>query len=393
MVRHPPADPLLITETDELAAFCGRLEGAPFIAIDTEFLREKTYWPILCLVQIAGPEADQVAAIDTMAPGLDLGPLLELLKAPETTKVFHASRQDIEIFFRLMGSIPQPIVDTQVLAMVCGFGDAASYETLAGKLANARLDKLVRFTDWARRPLSARQLDYALSDVTHLRVIYEKLRGKAEKTERMEWIADEMALLTDPATYEFNPENAWKRLKTRSEKPRFLAVLKEVAAWREREAQSRDVPRNRVLNDENIVEIAAHVPETAEALSQSRGLSRGFADGRNGEAILAAVRRGLEIPEAEAPKLPPRPDIPAGLGPLIDLLRVLLKLRCDEFDVAQKLIANSADLERIAADDHAKVPALDGWRRKVFGEEALALKHGKLALTAKGRAIRVISLE
>lgn len=393
MVRNPPAEPLLITETEQLAAFCKRLEGAPFFAIDTEFLREKTYWPILCLIQIAGPEDDQVAAIDTLAPGIDLAPLLILLKDPRVVKVFHAARQDIEIFFRLMGSIPQPIVDTQVLAMVCGFGDAASYETLAGKLANTRLDKLARFTDWARRPLSARQLDYALSDVTHLRIVYEKLRSKAEKTERIEWIADEMALLTDPATYEFNPENAWKRLKTRSEKPRFLAVLKEVAAWREREAQNRDVPRNRVLNDENIVEIAAHVPETAEALSQSRGLSRGFADGRNGEAILAAVRRGLEVPEADAPKLPPRPDIPAGLGPLIDLLRVLLKLRCDEFDVAQKLIANSADLERIAADDHADVQALRGWRRKVFGEEALALKHGKLALTAKGRSIKVIALE
>lgn len=393
MVRNPPAEPLLITETEQLAAFCKRLEGAPFFAIDTEFLREKTYWPILCLIQIAGPEDDQVAAIDTLAPGIDLAPLLVLLKDPRVVKVFHAARQDIEIFFRLMGSIPQPIVDTQVLAMVCGFGDAASYETLAGKLANTRLDKLARFTDWARRPLSARQLDYALSDVTHLRIVYEKLRSKAEKTERIEWIADEMALLTDPATYEFNPENAWKRLKTRSEKPRFLAVLKEVAAWREREAQNRDVPRNRVLNDENIVEIAAHVPETAEALSQSRGLSRGFADGRNGEAILAAVRRGLEVPEADAPKLPPRPDIPAGLGPLIDLLRVLLKLRCDEFDVAQKLIANSADLERIAADDHADVQALRGWRRKVFGEEALALKHGKLALTAKGRSIKVIALE
>ncbi|HNB27128.1 MAG TPA: ribonuclease D [Alphaproteobacteria bacterium] len=393
MVRHPSSEPLLITETDALAAFCERLEGVPFITIDTEFLREKTYWPILCLIQIAGPEPDQVAAIDSLAPGIDLSPLFPLLKSPKTVKVFHAARQDVEIFFRLTGSVPKPIVDTQVLAMVCGFGDAASYETLAGKLANTRLDKLARFTDWSRRPLSARQLDYALSDVTHLRLIYEKLHAKAEKTERLDWIAEEMALLTDPATYEFNPENAWKRLKTRSEKPRFLAVLKEVAAWREREAQNRDVPRNRVLNDENIVEIAAHVPETAEALAQSRGLSRGFADGRNGEAILAAVRRGLAVPEDEAPKLPPRPDIPPGLGPLIDLLRVLLKHRCDEFDVAQKLVANAADLERIAADDHAKVQALHGWRRKLFGEEALALKHGKLALTAKGRSIRVISLE
>ena len=392
MVRHPSADPQLITTSDALAEFCGSLAHVPYITIDTEFLREKTYWPVLCLAQIAGPEADQVAAVDTMAPGLDLTPLYELLKNTKVTKVFHAARQDVEIFFRLTGSIPKPIVDTQVLAMVCGFGDAASYETLASKLANVRLDKLARFTDWSRRPLSSRQLDYALSDVIHLRGIYQKLHEKAEKAGRLEWIAEEMALLTDPATYEFNPDNAWKRLRTRSEKPRFLAVLKEVAAWREREAQTRDVPRNRVLNDENIVEIAAHVPETPDQLAQCRGLTRGFADGRNGEAILGAVRRGLAIPEGEAPKLPPRPEIPSGLGPLIDLLRVLLKLRCDEHEVAQKLIASSSDLERIAADDHAKVPALNGWRRKVFGEEALALKHGKLALTAKGRSIRIISL-
>lgn len=393
MVRHPAADPQLIVKSDELAEFCGGLAHAPFITIDTEFLREKTYWPVLCLVQIAGPQLDQVAAIDTLAPGLDLAPLNALLKNTKVTKVFHAARQDVEIFFRLTGAIPEPIVDTQVLAMVCGFGDAASYETLAGKLANVRLDKLARFTDWSRRPLSARQLDYALSDVIHLRGIYQKLHDKAEKTGRIDWIADEMALLTDPATYEFNPENAWKRLRTRSEKPRFLSVLKEVAAWREREAQSRDVPRNRVINDENVVEIAAHVPDTPEALAQCRGLTRGFAESRNGEAILASVKRGLAVPESEAPKLPPRPDIPPGLGPLIDLLRVLLKLRCDEFEVAQKLITNSSDLERIAADDHAEVSALNGWRRKVFGEEALALKHGKLALTAKGRSIRIIPLE
>src|SRR5262245_22767546 len=332
MVRHPSAYPQLITTSDALAEFCGSLAHVPYITIDTEFLREKTYWPVLCLAQIAGPETDQVAAVDTMAAGLDLTPLYELLENTKVTKVFHAARQDVEIFFRLTGSIPKPIVDTQVLAMVCGYGDAASYETLAGKLANVRLDKLARVTDWSRRPLSARQLDYALSDVIHLRGIYKKLHDKAENAGRLEWIAEEMALLTDPATYEFNPENAWKRLRTRSEKPRFLAVLKEVAAWREREAQNRDVPRNRVLNDENLVEIAAHVPETPDALAQCRGLTRGFAESRTGEAILGAVRRGLAIPESEAPKLPPRPEIPSGLGPLIDLLRVLLKLRCDEHE-------------------------------------------------------------
>lgn len=393
MVRNPAGGPQLITESKHLAAFCDRLVTAPYIAIDTEFMREKTYWPILCLVQIAGSDNDQdVAAIDTMAPGLDLAPLYALMSNKKITKVFHAARQDVEIFWRNAGAIPAPIVDTQVLAMVCGHGDAASYETLVSKLAHAKLDKLARFTDWSRRPLTHRQLDYAISDVTHLRVIYEKLRSKAEQTGRMDWINEEMALLTDPATYETNPLNAWRRLKVRSDKPRFLAVLREVAAWREREAQSRDVPRGRVLGDENIIEIAAHPPETAEALAQCRGLSRGFAEGRMGEAVLAAVKRGLALPDAECPRLPPKPEIPAGLGPLVDLLRVLLKLRCDESGVAQKLIANSTDLERIAADDNADVAALQGWRRKLFGEEALALKHGKVALTAAGRAIKIINL-
>ena len=378
----------LIADSVALQHFIQSLKEAPFVTIDTEFLRDKTYWPQLCLVQIAGPQS--AAAIDTLAAGIDLTPLVELLNDRKILKVFHAARQDVEIFFRLSGKIPQPIVDTQVMAMVCGYGDAASYETLATKLANASIDKSSRFTDWARRPLTDRQLKYALSDVTYLRVVYEKLQHKLDESGRTEWVADEMAILTDPATYTLAPEDAWQRLKIRSDKPRFLAVLREIAAWREREARERDIPRSRLIKDEQLLEIAAHPPRDADALAQCRGVTKGFADGRMGEAILAAVKRAMELSEADSPRLPPRPDLPPGLGPLIDLLRVLLKTRCDQHEVAQKLIANADDLERIAADDRADVPALSGWRRKVFGEEALALKHGKLALTAAGKKVKII---
>lgn len=380
----------LIADSATLAAFCGRLSDAPFVTIDTEFLRDKTYWPVLCLVQLAGP--NEAAAVDALAEGLDLSPLFDLLANPGVIKVFHAARQDVEIFVRMTGKVPHPIVDTQVVAMVCGFGDSASYETLASKLAGARIDKSSRFTDWSHRPLSDKQLAYALSDVTYLRTVYEKLHQKLEKSGREHWVDDEIAILNEPKTYRVDPNNAWIRLKARSDKPRFLAVLKEIAAWREREAQARDLPRNRVVKDETLLEIAAHPPKDAEALSRCRGLSRSFADGKLGDGILAAVKRGLDLPESEAPRLDPKPDIPSGLGPIIELLRVLLKLRCDENEVAQKLIANAGDLEAIAADDEADVQALKGWRREIFGEEALKLKHGKLALTAAGRRVKVIEL-
>lgn len=388
VTSKPPVH--LIADTATLAAFCDRLAQAPFVTIDTEFLRDKTYWPILCLVQLAGP--NEAAAIDALAEGLDLAPLFDLLQNPNVTKVFHAARQDVEIFVRMTGKVPSPIVDTQVVAMVCGFGDSASYETLASKLAGARIDKSSRFTDWSHRPLTEKQLAYALSDVTYLRTVYEKLQQKVEKSGRSHWVEDEIAILTEPNTYRVDPDNAWIRLKARSDKPRFLAVLKEVAAWREREAQARDLPRNRVVKDETILEIAAHPPKDAEALGRCRGLSRGFADGKMGDGILAAVKRGLDMPESEAPRLAAKADIPPGLGPIIELLRVLLKLRCDEHEVAQKLIGNAGDLEALAADDNADIQALKGWRREIFGEEALKLKHGKLALTAAGKRVKVIEL-
>jgi ribonuclease D len=381
----------LIADTGELARFCARQKEAEYVTIDTEFMRDRTYWPKLCLVQIAGPE--ETAAIDAMAPGLDLSPLFELLANPRVVKVFHAARQDIEIFFHLTGKIPAPIVDTQVAAMVCGFGDAVSYENLAAKLAGARIDKSSRFTDWSHRPLTDKQLQYALSDVTHLRPAYEKLKRRIEKSGRAQWVEEEMGVLTDPATYRLDPRDSWRRLKTRSDNRRLLAILREVAAWREEEAQARDLPRNRVLKDESLIEIAAHAPTTTEDLARSRGMQRGFAEGRMGQGLLAAVKRGIELPDAECPKPAPRLDLPAGLAPVIDLLRVLLKTKCEEHDVAQKLVANAEDLSLIAADDKADVPALTGWRREMFGEDAIALKHGHLALTADGKRIRVVPID
>jgi ribonuclease D len=380
----------LITDSEALAGFCKRLAKADYLAVDTEFMRDKTYWPQLCLVQVAGPE--EAAAIDTLADGIDLAPLFDLLSNPKLLKVFHAARQDIEVLFRMNGKIPGPLVDTQVAAMVCGFGDAVSYETLAAKLAGARIDKSSRFTDWQRRPLTERQLAYALSDVTHLRPTYEKLAKRIDKTGRESWVQEEMAVLTDPATYRQDPREAWRRLKVRSDKPRFLAILRELAAWRDEEAQRRNLPRSRIAKDEALIEIAAHAPESAEDLGRSRGLSRGLVEGKQGTAILAAVKRGQAVPEAECPKPPPRLELPGGLAPIVDLLRVLLKTRCEANEVAQKLVASASDLELIAADDGASVPAMQGWRREMFGEDAIALKQGRIGLAVAGKKVKIVPL-
>ncbi|WP_448187274.1 ribonuclease D [Azospirillum sp. sgz301742] len=381
----------LITTTPDLEAFCRDLAGAEYITVDTEFLREKTYYPQLCLVQVAGPTS--AAAIDPLAEGIDLTALIEVLNDPKVLKVFHAARQDVEIFFQLTGKIPHPLFDTQVAAMVCGFGDSVGYETLVTKLAGARIDKSSRFTDWSQRPLTDRQLHYALSDVTHLRPAFEKLRKRLHKTGREHWLEEEMAVLTDPATYQGDPENAWMRLKVRTNKPRFMAILKELAAWREREAQRRDLPRSRVLRDEAMLEIASHAPATIDDLARTRGMGRGFAEGRQGADVMAAVQRGLDVPESELPRLEPREELPAGTAPIVELLRVLLKMKCDENHVASKLVASAADLEAIAADDEAEVPALHGWRRELFGNDALALKHGRIALAILDRRVRIVPTE
>ncbi|MCE2510166.1 MAG: ribonuclease D [Alphaproteobacteria bacterium] len=376
----------VITDTASLSRLCKHLSTAQYITVDTEFIREKTYWPRLCLAQVAGQ--DEVAAIDPLAAGLELDPFLELLANKNVLKVFHAARQDVEIFYHLNGTIPNPLFDTQIAAMACGFGDSIAYETLVRRLANARIDKAQRFTDWSHRPLTKKQLEYALADVTHLRIVYEKLHAKLKATKRMGWLESEMTILTDPATYCSEPEDAWRRLKTRNANRRFLGTVREIAALRERMAQEQDVPRNRVLRDDAILEIAAQQPEDQDDLRRCRGIGKA-AENRLGEAILAAVKTARGLPEAALPPQPKTPGKPGGIGPTVDLLKVLLKMKCEEHSVAQKLIATSEEIERIAADDEADVPALRGWRREVFGAAALDLKHGKIALAIEKGQVRL----
>jgi ribonuclease D len=371
----------LLTTTAELANFCTAQGGTDFVTVDTEFMRERTYWPKLCLVQLAGPK--DTVAIDPLAEGMELAPLFALLADPKTIKVFHAARQDVEIFVKLTGAVPQPMFDTQVAGMVCGFGEAASYETLADRLANAKIDKSSRFTDWSNRPLTARQIEYALADVSYLRTVYVKLRDQLESSGRAEWVKEEIAVLTDPATYRVDPQEIWRKFKWRAEKPRLRALLREVAAWRELEAQRLNVPRNRVLRDEAIAEIANHPPENAHELARIRGLSAGFAESRQGSEVLAAVARAKALPNDQCPPADRRRALPPGVGPVVDLLKILLKQVSEEHGVAAKLVAVTDDLEEIAADDNAEVPALHGWRRELFGEKALGLKRGELALSVK----------
>jgi ribonuclease D len=382
---------MVISDTAALARFCDEQRGTSFIAVDTEFMRERTYWPILCLVQVAGPI--EAAAIDPLAPGIDLTPLLALMADESILKVFHAARQDVEIFFNLSGTVPKPLFDTQIAAMVCGFGDAASYETLVSKLAQASLDKSSRFTDWSRRPLTERQIRYALADVVHLRTVYDGLQQRLASNGRAAWFAEDMAELADPATYRNEPSEAWRRFRLRGRVDlRFFGVLREVAAWRETAAQQRNLPRGRIMRDEAVLEIASHTPKTIETLGRARSLGKGVAEGRLGNEILQAVQRGLANSKALEVPPPSRADTPPGLGPIIELLRVLLKQRCEEHQVAQRLLATTEDLEAIAADDRASVPALFGWRYDIFGKDALALKHGRLALTVQRNRITLVEV-
>ena len=379
----------IITDTAALEAFLKPLGKVEFVTVDTEFLRETTYWPKLCLVQVGGP--DSAACIDVLHPDLDPAPLSDLLANKKVLKVFHAARQDLEIFYHLMGELPQPVFDTQIAAMVCGFGESVGYETLVNRIVKERLDKSQRFTDWSRRPLSDKQVGYALSDVTHLRQIYQSLKKSIDKNERSPWLDEENVKLTDPGTYRQEPEEMWRRLKARSRDPKFLAILRELAAWREREAQSRDVPRQRVAKDDALLELAAHPPKSQDDLKRSR-LGKSLSGHQNAPGVLKAVQAGLDTPKEDCPYVPKKDARPSGLGPVTDLLRVLLKARSEDHQVAQKLIASSADLELIAADDEADVPALSGWRRELFGEDALKLKHGELylALGDSGKKVEVI---
>jgi ribonuclease D len=376
-----------IDTTSELADVCRRMAKFPFVTIDTEFLRETTYYPLLCVAQMASP--DEAVVVDALAPGIDLAPFFDLMADDKVMKVFHAARQDIEIVWHAAELIPHPIFDTQVAAMVLGYGDSISYDQLVQRITGDALDKSHRFTDWTRRPLSDAQLRYAISDVTHLRDVYTALLEDLKRRDRADWVEDEMRVLTSPETYRMEPDNAWQRLKTRVRKPKELAVLIEVAAWREREAQSRDVPRSRVLKDEVIGDVAVQAPTTIEKLKNLRSLPKGFERSRWGEAIVAAVVRGLERDVKTLP-LQTRNQPAVNGAAVVELLKVLLRMISERHHVAAKVIATVDDLERIAGDDEADVPALSGWRRELFGEKALALKHGKLALAIeKGRVATV----
>jgi ribonuclease D len=377
----------LITTTHALAEACTRLATHSFVTIDTEFLRESTYFPVLCVIQMASSE--EAVVVDALASGVDLEPFFQLMANERVLKVFHAGRQDIEIVWHHAGLIPHPVFDTQVAAMVLGYGDSISYEQLVQRITGDHLDKSHRFTDWSRRPLSQAQIAYAISDVTHLRDVYLTLSADLERRQRTEWVNEEMEILISPETYRLDPESAWERLRTRVRKPKELAVLIEVAAWREREARARDVPRGRVLKDEVIGDIAVQAPTTLEKLAALRSLPKGFERSRWGEAIIEAVGRGL----ARDPKTLPRIEkarATANGAATVELLKVLLRMTAERHAVAAKVIATVEDLDRIAADDAADVAALRGWRRELFGDNALALKHGQLALAIEnGRVVAV----
>ena len=381
----------IVETTDDLRALAGELAGAPYLALDTEFMRDQTYWPKLCLIQIAAPGTE--AIIDPLAEGIDLAPFYDLLKRPGVVKVLHAARQDIEIFCQQGGMIPEPLFDTQIAAMVCGFGDAASYETLARKLAKVEIDKSARYSDWSHRPLNKRQLEYALADVTHLRTIYEAMVKTLARTGRAAWVEEEIAALRDPGLYKLDPKDAWKRLKPRTSNKRFLAMLASLAAWREREAQARDIPRGRVLKDEALTEIAAHPPDSAEALERIRAVPKGFAASRLGKGLLEAIELGKTAapPHDHEPPEPRRKREPSPAA--IDLLKTLLRLKAEEIGVAPRLIANADDIEKLAAQEDDGVAALHGWRNDVFGKDALALRRGDLAIALEGGNAVVVELE
>ena len=382
-----------ITTTDDLAAFCEAAKGQPYVTIDTEFLRERTYWAKLCLIQMAlpGKNGDAVLIDPIEGDGMSLEPLYDLFRHEATVKVFHAARQDLEIFFVEGNVFPTPLFDTQVAAMVCGFGEQVGYETLVKRIAQKPLDKTSRFTDWSRRPLSDAQKEYALADVTHLRVIYESLSAQIAKSGRQKWVAEELAILTDPATYTTHPDEAWQRIKTRTTSGRFLAVVKELARFREEYAQKNNVPRSRVLKDDALLELASTKPTTAEELHRSRLLMREGRKGDIADGLLAAVKAGLEMRPEDMPKVEAERDLSPVNPALADLLRVLLKAKSEQLGVAAKLIAGASDLDAIASGAR-DLPALQGWRLEAFGEDALRLCRGEIALTAKGNDVRVVRL-
>ena len=383
-------DMTLISNNTDLAAVCDRMAKEEFVCVDTEFMRERTYYPILCLIQIAG--TDEAVAIDPLAEGISLEPVHALMANPNVMKVFHACRQDMEIFYHQTKSLPSPLFDTQISAMVCGHGESVSYDKLVRKLTGAQVDKSSRFTDWSNRPLSDAQIGYALSDVTHLRTVYEMLSAQLAANGRAHWLEEEFAVVSSLSTYELDPRDAWLRLKVRSGKARFLAIVRELAAYRELEARRRDTPRNRILRDDVLLDIAARAPRTPKDLAKVRNISEQFASGRAGAEIMEAVASALDLPDAECPRVDDNRDTRQPHPAIVELLRVLLKQKSEMHQVAQKLIANAADLDAIAIADDADVAALRGWRKTLFGDDALALKAGRLALSISGDQVKLIAL-
>lgn len=378
----------LITTTKDLSAFCERLAQHDFVTVDTEFIREQTFWPKLCLIQLAGP-ADE-AIVDPLEPGIDLAPFYALMANDKVVKVFHAARQDLEIVWTQAHLMPQPIFDTQVAAMVCGFGESVSYVNLVKQVTGRDLDKSSRFTDWARRPLTEKQLTYALGDVTHLRDIYKRLKAELEATGRLGWLDEEMSDLTDVRIYEARPEDAWRRLKLRVKNRKGLAVLIELAAWRERAAQAQDVPRNRILRDEALYDIASQQPTETSQLSHLRSLSEGFARSSRAKEIVEAVKAGLARDIKTVPPIREGSGLPPEKTATVELLRVLLKACAARNKVAPRMIADSDDLDRMAMEDEPDVPALKGWRYELFGAEAQRLKRGEVALkVANGEVVPI----
>ena len=382
------ADPVLITDTAALAALCERLATEPYVTIDTEFMRERTYYPELCVVQLGGVQ--DVAVIDTLAPGLDLAPLGALLADAGVVKVFHAARQDVEIFLERFGQVPAPLFDTQVAAMVAGFGDQVGYDALVSGLTDGQIDKAHRFSDWSARPLSPAQVTYAAADVTYLRQVYERLSEKLARDGRLDWVAEEMAILALPGTYRPEPETMWERLRPRTANRRMLGLLRAAAAWREREAQRVNIPRQRLLKDESLLEIAATAPTSADALARVRGISRGFAEGKSGAGLVAALQEAAALPDAALPEAPRAKDGPRASPALVSLLKVLLAAKCEEHNVAPKLLASSDDLDRLATEAEPDIPALHGWRREMFGADALALKAGSITLGVAGKRVKLV---
>ncbi|MEA2742456.1 MAG: ribonuclease [Acetobacteraceae bacterium] len=386
---HPQyPTPVLISTTKDLDALCQRMRRETFVTVDTEFMRERTYWPELCLVQIAGEH--EVAVIDAQAEAIDLASLGALFADEAVTKVFHAARQDIEIFVLRFGDVPHPMFDTQVAAMVAGFGDQVGYDALVSSLTGGTIDKAHRFSDWSVRPLSSAQITYAAADVTHLRDVYVRLSERLERDNRLSWVAEEMAILNNPATYRTDPETAWERLRPRSTNRRFLHVLKEVAAWREKEAQRVNVPRQRLIKDEALLEIAATAPTDPDTLARVRGVTRGFAEGRSGTALLDALAAARQVSDADLPAAPPSRDAARPSAALVALLKVLLAAKSEQHHVAPRLVGSSDDIDRLALEDAPDIPAMHGWRREVFGNDALLFKQGRIALGVDGRRVKFI---